>query len=313
MPILVLADYHQESLSEQTARVVTAAKKIGDDIHLLIAGESIERIVQQASNIHGVTKIIVAQNTVFCHKFAEPLSDLILSIAEGYKTIMASANAIGKDILPRIAAMLDVMQVSEIIEILSPNIFKRPMYAGNIIQTVQTTDPYQVITVRASAFPPSPTGDVLAHIENISSEYLTRNVLTPYFIKEDATPSNQVDLSSAKIIISGGKALGSAENFQKLIIPLAKKLGAAVGATRDAVEAGFAPNDWQVGQTGKVVSPDLYIAAGISGAIQHIAGMKESRVIVSINQDENAPIFKISDYFIVGDVFEILPELDRYL
>lgn len=313
MPILVLADYNQDNLSEHTSRVITAAKQIGRDIHVLVIGENVEKIAQQASRINGVTKILVAQHNIFKHKIASILSDFIISIAKNYGMIMASANAEGKDVLPRVAAMLDSMQVSEIIEVISPNIFKRLIHAGNVIQTVQTTDPCQIITVRAIAFLPSPQGEVQAYIEKLSSENLDNHIPNVRFIKEEKTTDEQIDLASAKIVLSGGKALGSKENFQSIIIPLAKKLGAAIGATRDAVEAGFAPNDCQVGQTGNTVSPELYIAAGISGAIQHISGMKESKIIVSINKDEHAPIFKISDYFIVGDVFEILPEIEQNL
>ncbi|CAL9914639.1 Electron transfer flavoprotein subunit alpha [Candidatus Liberibacter solanacearum] len=313
MPVLVLADYNQETLSPQTPRVITAAQKIGRDIHVLVIGDNIENVAQQAAKIHGVTKVIVAQSAVFCHQLTSPLSDFIVSIAKDYGTIMAATNAIGKDVLPRVAAILDVMQVSEVIEILSPKTFKRPMHAGNIIQTIETTDPYQVITIRTTAFPPAPLRKTTAYIQKVASEDLEKIIPTSRFIKKGTTIPGQIDLSSAKIVVSGGKALGSMENFHKLILPLAQKLGAAVGATRDAVDAGFAPNDWQVGQTGVTVSPELYIAAGISGAIQHISGMNESKVIVSINTDENAPILKISDYFIVGDIFEILPEIKKNL
>ncbi|MBL0848608.1 MAG: electron transfer flavoprotein subunit alpha/FixB family protein [Candidatus Liberibacter ctenarytainae] len=313
MPILILADYNQEYLSKQTARLVTAARKISHDIHVLVIGENVTDIAQQASKIHGVTKVIIAQHTFFHHKFAEPLSNVIISIARDYGTIMASANAIGKDVLPRIAAILDCMQVSEVIEILSPKTFKRAIYSGNVIQTVETTDPCQIITVCTSGFPPSPTGEKSAQMEYISLENLEISIPNTHFIKEDKNSFEQIDLSSAKIVISGGKSLGSKENFQKIILPLAKKLNAAIGATRDAVNAGFAPNNWQIGQTGITVAPELYIAAGISGALQHISGMKESKIIVSINTDEHAPIFKISDYFIVGDIFEILPQIEKHL
>ncbi|MBY7649203.1 MAG: electron transfer flavoprotein subunit alpha [Candidatus Liberibacter europaeus] len=312
MPILLLADYNQNNLSEHTSRIVTAAKQIGHDIHILVMGDDIEDIAQQASKIDGITKVIVAQNKIFSHQLSEPVSDFIVSIAKDYGTIMADANATGKDILPRVAAILDSMQVSEIIEIISPNIFKRPTHSGNIIQTVETTDKCRIITVRSVAFPLSLQREIPAHVEKLSSKHIEKNIPTR-FIKEEKTAEGQIDLASARIVIAGGKSLGSKENFQSIIIPLAKKLGAAVGATRDAVYAGFAPNDWQIGQTGIVVSPELYIAAGISGAIQHISGMKESKIIVAINKDENAPIFKISDYFIVGDIFEILPEIERYL
>ncbi|EMS36359.1 electron transfer flavoprotein subunit alpha/FixB family protein [Candidatus Liberibacter americanus] len=311
MPILILADYNQDNLSEHTSRVITAAKQIDQDIHVLVIGENIEGIARQASKINGVTKVLIAENAIFRNKIASILSDFIVSIAKDYRTIMTSSNAIGKDVLPRVAAMLDCMQVSEIIEVVSHNIFKRLIHAGNVIQTVQTTDPCQIITVRTTAFPPSPQKKLPAHIKKISTENMDINITNVRFIKEEKTTDEGIDLASAKVVISGGKAFGSKENFQSIIFPLAKKLGAAIGATRDAVDAGFAPNDWQIGQTGNTISPELYIAAGISGAIQHISGMKESKIIVSINQDELAPIFNISDYFIVGDIFEILPEIEK--
>ncbi|QTP64383.1 electron transfer flavoprotein subunit alpha/FixB family protein [Candidatus Liberibacter africanus] len=310
MPVLLLADYNQENLSEQTIKAVTAAQKISSDTHVLVIGHNIGKVAQQASRIKGVTKVIVAQNTFFQHIHTNPISDFIVSIAKDYRTIMASANAIGKDVLPRVAAMLDVMQISEVIEIVTPKIFKRPLHAGNIIQTIETTDVYQVLTIRTTAFSAAPQVEKPACIHKISDEILEKYTSNTRFIKEES-PLESMNLSSAKIVISGGKAFGSAENFHKILLPLAKKIGAAIGATRDAVDAGFAPNDWQVGQTGITVSPEIYIAAGISGAIQHISGMKESKVIVSINTDENAPIFKVSDYFIVGDIFKILPEIEK--
>ncbi|WP_333947754.1 electron transfer flavoprotein subunit alpha/FixB family protein [Candidatus Liberibacter brunswickensis] len=310
MPALLLADYNLDDLSEQTARIVTAAHNISRDIHVLVIGNNVTKVAQQAAQIQGVTKVIVAQHNVFQHKLTNPISNLMISIAQDYRTIIASANAIGRDVLPRVAAMLDVMQISEVIEIITPKIFKRTLHSGNIIQTVETKDIRKVITIRTISFSPAPKTKKTACIQKISSGILEKYITNTRFINEDSS-SKPINISSAKIIISGGKSFGSKENFHKLLIPLAKKIGAAVGATRDAVNAGFAPNNWQIGQTGVTVSPDLYIAAGISGAIQHTSGMKDSKVIISINTDENAPIFKISDYFIVGDIFKILPEIEK--
>ncbi|AGA64205.1 Electron transfer flavoprotein, alpha subunit [Liberibacter crescens BT-1] len=310
MSILVIADHNEKFLSEQTARTITAAKKIGSEIHLLITGKNAYNIAEQSSNLFDIQKILIAENANFSHKLAEPLSSLILSIAKNYNTIIAPSNSNGKNVLPRVAALLNVMQISDVIEIVSPDTFKRPIYAGNAIQTIQTTDYCKIITIRTDCFTPALEKGKSALIENITS---FKDPKLSSFIKEDLIVSGRPELTSAKIVISGGRALGSAENFQKIIFPLADKLNAAVGATRAAVDAGYAPNDWQVGQTGKIVSPQLYIAIGISGAIQHLAGMKESKTIISINKDENAPIFKISDYFIVGDLFEIVPKLEKML
>ncbi|MGO7018568.1 electron transfer flavoprotein subunit alpha/FixB family protein [Rhizobium leguminosarum] len=308
MTVLLLADHDNTSLSEQTAKALTAAKAIDDDVHVLVAGTSAQAVAEQAKTLSGISKVLFADGEAFGNALAEPLADLIVSIAGGYSTILSAATSVGKNVLPRVAALLDVAQVSEIIEVLSPNTFKRPIYAGNAIQTVQTTDSKQVITVRTASFSPASQGPTAVAVESTAAA-LSSDLSS--FVSDALSHSERPELTSAKIIISGGRALGSEEKFKEFILPLADKLGAAVGASRAAVDAGYAPNDWQVGQTGKVVAPDLYIACGISGAIQHLAGMKDSKVIVAINKDEEAPIFQVADYGLVGDLFEILPELQK--
>jgi len=251
----------------------------------------------------------VADSDVLEHQLAEPLADLIVSLGGGYDVVMAAATTTGKNVLPRVAALLDVMQVSEIIEVVSPDTFKRPIYAGNAVQTVQALDAKKVITVRTAAFAAAETG-ASAPIESVAA-IADRGLST--FIENRIARSERPELGSARIVISGGRALGSQDKFREIILPIADKLGAAVGASRAAVDAGYAPNDWQVGQTGKIVAPDLYIAIGISGAIQHLAGMKDAKVIVAINKDGDAPIFQVADYGLVGDLFDLLPELERQL
>ncbi|MBB4277620.1 electron transfer flavoprotein subunit alpha/FixB family protein [Rhizobium mongolense] len=309
MTILLLADHDNSSLSDQTAKALTAATKIGGDIHILVAGKGAKPAADAAAKLSGVSKVLLAESDTLANNLAEPLADLIVSLAGGYDTIIAAATSTGKNVAPRVAALLDVAQVSEIIEVVAPDTFKRPIYAGNAIQTVQATDARQVITVRTASFAAAETSGSapVEAIPAVSDPGLST------FVKDALSASDRPELTSAKIIISGGRALGSAENFKQVILPLADKLGAAVGASRAAVDAGYAPNDWQVGQTGKVVAPELYIACGISGAIQHLAGMKDSKVIVAINKDEAAPIFQIADYGIVGDLFELLPELQKAL
>ncbi|AYG64487.1 electron transfer flavoprotein subunit alpha/FixB family protein [Rhizobium jaguaris] len=307
MTILLLADHDNASLSDQTAKALTAAAKIGSDIHVLVAGKGAKGAADAAAKLSGVSKVLLAESDELANNLAEPLSDLIVSLAGSYDTILSAATSTGKNVLPRIAALLDVAQVSEIIEVISSDTFKRPIYAGNAIQTVQASDTRKVITVRTASFASAAaTGSAAVEaIPAISDPRLSR------FVKDALSASDRPELTSAKIIISGGRALGSAEKFKEVILPVADKLGAAVGASRAAVDAGYAPNDWQVGQTGKVVAPDLYIACGISGAIQHLAGMKDSKVIVAINKDEEAPIFQVADYGLVADLFDALPELDR--
>ncbi|MBY5799188.1 electron transfer flavoprotein subunit alpha/FixB family protein, partial [Rhizobium leguminosarum bv. viciae] len=309
MTILLLADHDNASLSDQTAKALTAAAKIGGDIHVLVAGKAAKPAAEQAAKLAGVSKVLLAESDELANNLAEPLADLIVSLSASYDTILSAATSVGKNVLPRVAALLDVAQVSEIIEVISSDTFKRPIYAGNAIQTVQATDAKKVITVRTASFASAPDGGsaTIEAIPAVSDPGLST------FVGDALSASDRPELTSAKIIISGGRALGSAEKFREVILPLADKLGAAVGASRAAVDAGYAPNDWQVGQTGKVVAPQLYIACGISGAIQHLAGMKDSKVIVAINKDEEAPIFQVADYGLVADLFDVLPELEKAL
>jgi electron transfer flavoprotein alpha subunit len=309
MTILLLADHDNTSLSDQTAKALTAAAKIGSDIHVLVAGKGAQGAADAAAKLSGVSKVLLAESDELANNLAEPLGDLIVSLAGGYDTIISAATSVGKNVMPRVAALLDVAQVSEIVEVVSTDTFKRPIYAGNAIQTVQATDAKKVVTVRTASFAAAETGGS-ASVEAIPA---VSDPGLSTFVKDALSSSDRPELTSAKIIISGGRALGSAEKFREVILPVADKLGAAVGASRAAVDAGYAPNDWQVGQTGKVVAPQLYIACGISGAIQHLAGMKDSKVIVAINKDEEAPIFQIADYGLVADLFEALPELQKTL
>ncbi|NTJ66032.1 electron transfer flavoprotein subunit alpha/FixB family protein [Agrobacterium rhizogenes] len=309
MAILLLADHDNAHLSDQTAKALTAATKIGGDVHVLVAGAGAKAAAEQAAKLSGVSKVLVAEDASLANNLAEPLAALIVSLAGSYDTIIGAATSVGKNVLPRVAALLDVAQVSEIIEVISADTFKRPIYAGNAIQTVQSTDARKVITVRTASFASASEGGSAA-IETVSA---AADPALSSFVGDALSSSDRPELTSAKIIISGGRALGSAEKFKEVILPVADKLGAAVGASRAAVDAGYAPNDWQVGQTGKVVAPQLYIACGISGAIQHLAGMKDSKVIVAINKDEEAPIFQIADYGLVADLFEALPELQKAL
>ncbi|MBD9640620.1 electron transfer flavoprotein subunit alpha/FixB family protein [Ensifer sp. ENS07] len=311
MAILLLADHDSNHLSDQTAKALSAASKIasgtGADVHVLVAGAGAKVAAEQAAKLAGVAKVLVADDASLANNLAEPLAALIVSLAGNYDTIVAAATSVGKNVMPRVAALLDVSQVSEIIEVVSSDTFKRPIYAGNAIQTVQTTEAKRVITVRTASFASAPEGGSAA-IESVSA---AANPGVSSFVADALSSSDRPELTSAKIIISGGRALGSSEKFRQVILPVADKLGAAVGASRAAVDAGYAPNDWQVGQTGKVVAPDLYIACGISGAIQHLAGMKDSKVIVAINKDEEAPIFQVADYGLVADLFDALPELQK--
>ncbi|WP_261331501.1 electron transfer flavoprotein subunit alpha/FixB family protein [Rhizobium leguminosarum] len=308
-----MADHDNASLSDQTAKALTAAAKIAkeqaSDIHVLVAGKAAKPAAEQAAKLAGVSKVLLAESDELANNLAEPLADLIVSLSASYDTIISAATSVGKNVLPRVAALLDVAQVSEIIEVISSDTFKRPIYAGNAIQTVQASDAKKVITVRTASFASTPEGGsaTVEAIPAVSDPGLST------FVRDALSASDRPELTSAKIIISGGRALGSAEKFREVILPLADKLGAAVGASRAAVDAGYAPNDWQVGQTGKVVAPQLYIACGISGAIQHLAGMKDSKVIVAINKDEEAPIFQVADYGLVADLFDALPELQKAL
>jgi electron transfer flavoprotein alpha subunit len=309
MTTLLIAEHDNQSLSDQTAKALSAALRIGSDVHVLVAGKDAGPAADAAAKLEGVKKVLLAEADELEQRLAEPLAALIVKLASAYDTIVAPATTGGKNVMPRVAALLDVMQVSEIIEVVAPDTFKRPIYAGNAIQTVQATDATKVITVRTASFQAAGEGGQ-APVEAIDA---AADAGLSSFVENRLSENERPELTSARIIISGGRALGSSEKFQEVILPVADKLGAAVGASRAAVDAGYAPNDWQVGQTGKVVAPQLYIAAGISGAIQHLAGMKDSKVIVAINKDEEAPIFQVADYGLVGDLFTILPELEKAL
>ena len=309
MAILLLADHDTATLSDQTAKALTAAAQIGSDVHVLVAGSGAKAAADQAAKLAGVSKVLLADDASLADNLAEPLAALVVSLSGNYDAIVSAATSVGKNVMPRVAALLDVAQVSEIVEVISADTFKRPIYAGNAIQTVQSTDAKKVITVRTASFAAAPDGGS-ASVETVSA---AANPGLSTHVSDALSSSDRPELTSAKIIISGGRALGSSEKFKEVILPVADKLGAAVGASRAAVDAGYAPNDWQVGQTGKVVAPQLYIACGISGAIQHLAGMKDSKVIVAINKDEEAPIFQVADYGLVADLFEALPELEKAL
>ena len=305
MTTLLLAEHNNKSLKDATAKALTAAKAIGGDVHVLVAGKACQGVAEAAGQLEGVKKVLLADAAAYEHNVAEPLAALIVSLAGPYDAIVAPATTNGKNVMPRVAALLDVMQISEIIKVVAPDTFERPIYAGNAIQTVKSTDGKKVITVRTATFQATGAGGS-ASIENATA---AADPGLSSFVGEELSKSDRPELTSAKIIISGGRAMQSRENFTKYIEPVADKLGAAVGASRAAVDAGYAPNDWQVGQTGKVVAPELYIAVGISGAIQHLAGMKDSKVIVAINKDEEAPIFQVADYGLVADLYQALPEL----
>ena len=309
MASLVVADVHGNALDESTAKTVTAAKAIGGDVDVLVAGKDCGDAAQAAAKIAGVRKVLHADAPQYAHRLAEPFADLIVSLAGDYDAILKSAATTGKNVMPRVAALLDVMQISEIVAVEAPDTFVRPIYAGNAMQTVKSKDPKKVITVRATSFAAAGDGGAaeIAKVDAPADSGLSS------FVGEELTKSERPELAGAKIVISGGRALGSYENFEKYISPVADKLGAAVGASRAAVDAGYVPNDYQVGQTGKVVAPALYIAVGISGAIQHLAGMKDSKIIVAINKDEEAPIFQVADYGLVADLFKALPELEKAL
>ncbi len=310
MTTLLIAEHDNRALSPETARALTAAAQLGGEIHVLAAGDGGSDVAEAAARLNGVAKVLHADAPVLAHGLAEPVAALIVSLAAGYEALVAPATSSGKNVMPRVAALLDVMQVSDIIEVLAPTTFKRPIYAGNAIQTVETTDAKRVITVRTAAFAAAGMTAEPAPVETIpgpDDPGLSR------FVAQERSGGDRPELASARVVISGGRALGSKEQFDQLILPLADRLEAAIGASRAAVDAGYAPNDWQVGQTGKVVAPELYIACGISGAIQHLAGMKDARVIVAINKDPDAPIFEIADYGLVADIFEALPQLHEAL
>jgi electron transfer flavoprotein alpha subunit len=309
MTTLLLAEHDNKSLKDATNKALTAARQMGGDVHVLVAGSGAKGVADAAAKLDGVAKVLLADGAAYEHALAEPLAALIVALAGSYDAIVAAATTTGKNVMPRVAALLDVMQISDITKVVAPDTFERPIYAGNAIQTVKSKDAKKVITVRTSTFQATGEGGS-APVENAAA---AADPGISSFVGEELSKSERPELTSAKIIISGGRAMQSRENFTKYIEPVADKLGAAVGASRAAVDAGYAPNDWQVGQTGKVVAPELYIAVGISGAIQHLAGMKDSKVIVAINKDEEAPIFQVADYGLVADLYQALPELAEEL
>lgn len=309
MSILVIAEHDGKTISPATRAAIGAAQKIGGEVHLLLAGHAIDAVKNAAANIAGITQVLVEDDALYAHPLAENLAPFITEIASGYSHVLAAATSVGKDVMPRVAALLNVQQISEITAVVSADTFVRPIYAGNALETVQSLDAIKVITVRATAFDKVAETGGKAEIVDVPAVPVKA---TSRFISVTESKSDRPELSAARVVISGGRGMGSKENFA-LLNGIADKLNAAFGASRAAVDAGFVPSDWQVGQTGKVVAPELYIAVGISGAIQHLAGMKESKVIVAINKDENAPIFEIADYGLVGDLFTILPELEKAL
>ena len=310
MTTLLVAEHDNKSLKDATNKTLTAAKAIGADVHVLVAGKGARAVAEAAAKLDGVKKVLLADGDTYEHMLAEPLAALIVSLASGYEAVIAPSTTTGKNFMPRVAALLDVMQISDIINVVAPDTFERLIYAGNALQQVRSKDKIKVITVRTSTFQATGEGSQTAPIEDAAP---APDPSVSSFVGEELSKSDRPELTSAKIIVSGGRAMQSRENFTKYIEPVADKLGAAVGASRAAVDAGYAPNDWQVGQTGKVVAPELYVAVGISGAIQHLAGMKDSKVIVAINKDEEAPIFQVADYGLVADLYQALPELVQEL
>lgn len=309
MAILVIAEHNNRTLASATLNTVTAAQKIGGDIHILVAGQDCQAVATAAASISGVTQVWLSESPDYAQALAEQLTPLVVRLGRDYSHILAPATTTGKNYLPRVAALLDVDQISEVVEILGEDTFKRPIYAGNALATVQTSAPIKVLSIRTTAFAPAASDAQTASIQSLAPETAPA---VSRVLSETQAASDRPDLGSARIVISGGRGLQNAESFQ-LLYQLADKLGAAVGASRAAVDAGYVSNDLQVGQTGKIVAPDLYIAVGISGAIQHIAGMKDSKIVVAINKDPEAPIFQVADYGLVGDLFEVLPELERAL
>jgi len=313
MAVLLLADHDNQTLSETTARAVSAAKAMGGDITVLVAGEGCRAVAGQASSLNGVSRVLHADAPVYAHRLAEPLADLLVGLAADYDHIVAPASTTGKNVLPRVAALLDVMIIADVIGVTHGEEFVRPIYAGNAIQTVRSAEAKKVVSVRATAFEPA-AADGLAPVETLARDaaLATASSVPTEWVADTVQTSDRPELGSAKIVISGGRGLGSKENFD-MLARIADRMGAALGASRAAVDAGFAPNDLQVGQTGKAVAPDLYIAVGISGAIQHLAGMKDSKIIVAINKDAEAPIFQVADYGLVADLFEVLPDFEAGL
>ncbi len=309
MAVLLLAEHDNETLAPATAKALTAARAFGSDVDILVAGEGCQAVAETAAKLEGVRKVLLAEAPQLAHRLAEDTAATIVPLMADYTVLLAPATTTGKNVLPRAAALFDMGQISDIVEVKSPDTFVRPIYAGNALETVQTSDKIVVGTVRATAF--SATGEGgSAEVETVTP---AAAVDTSSFVGADITQSERPELTSARVVISGGRGMASGENFEKLIAPVADRLGAAIGASRAAVDSGYMPNDYQVGQTGKVVAPELYIAVGISGAIQHLAGMKDSKIIVAINKDPEAPIFQVADYGLVGDLFTVLPELDAEL
>jgi electron transfer flavoprotein alpha subunit len=311
MAVLLLAEHNDTALSNTTEKALTAALAIGGDVHVLVTGGSAKGAAEAAAGLEGVAKVILAEAPHLANQLAEEVASLIVPMMAGYDALVAPSTARCKNTLPRVAALLDVMQISDIIKVVAPGTFERPIYAGNAIQTVKSTDAKKVITVRTASFTPAPKRQgAAAPIETLTAPPAAG---ISRFQKAEIAKLERPELTAARIIVSGGRGMQSGENFKKYIEPVADRLGAAVGASRAAVDAGFVPNDYQVGQTGKVVAPELYVAVGISGAIQHLAGMKDSKVIVAINKDGEAPIFQVADYGLVGDLFQVMPELEAEL
>ena len=309
MTCLVLADHDNTTLRDATARAIGAAAKLDNDVHVLVAGAGCRAAAEAAARLAGVRKVLIADAPIYDHLLAESVAALVVSLAPAYGALLAPSTSVGRDVMPRVAALLDVMQISDMMAVIGPDTFERPVFAGNVIETVRSKDAKKVITVRTSAFQPVGAGDP-APIEPVAP---AADPGLTQFVSEDLPKLERPELTAAHIVVSGGRALQSRDNFKTVIEPLADKLGAAVGASRAAVDAGYAPNDWQVGQTGKIVAPDLYMAVGISGAIQHLAGMKDSRVIVAINNDADAPIFSVADFGLVADLYTAVPELMQEL
>jgi electron transfer flavoprotein alpha subunit len=310
MKTLLIADHDNATLKDATAKALTAALALGGDVDVLVAGKDCAGAAAAAAKLAGVAKVLHAEAEPLSHQLAEPLAGLVVSLAGSYDAVVAAATPGGKNVMPRVAALLDVMQISDVSAVVAPDTFERPIYAGNAIQTVKSNDAKKVITVRIAAFKPAGDAASPAPVENVAVPAADNSSA---FVGAEIARSERPELTAARIVISGGRAFQSSENFKKFLEPIADKLGAAIGASRAAVDAGYAPNDFQVGQTGKQVAPELYIACGISGAIQHLAGMKDSKIIVAINKDAEAPIFQIADYGLVGDLFQILPELEKAL
>jgi electron transfer flavoprotein alpha subunit len=311
MATLLYIEHDNGAVRDASLKALTAAVQLGGPVHALVLGSGSRPAADAAAKLDGVEKVLLGEDAVYDHALAEPTAAGIAAIAAAYDVVIAAASTTGKNVLPRVAALLDVAQISDIITVVSPDTFERPIYAGNAIQTVQATEAKTVITVRTAAFKAAVEGGSPAPVEPVSAAAPAAGAST--FKGEEIAKSDRPELAAARIIVSGGRSLGSADKFKELIEPLADSLGAAVGASRAAVDAGYAPNDWQVGQTGKVVAPDLYVAVGISGAIQHLAGMKDSKVIVAINKDEDAPIFQVADYGLVGDLFQVVPDFQAEL